>query len=59
VGVKTATRLPISKIVADYVLSPFDPEEKDLLKQILETTKNAVDVILKDGIERAMNRFNK
>ena len=59
VGVKTATRLPISKIVADYVLSPFDSEEKDLLKQILDRVKDAVDVILKDGIERAMNRFNK
>lgn len=45
--------------VADYVLSPFNSEEKTVLKQILDKTKDAIDVILKDGIERAMNRFNK
>ena len=45
--------------VADYVLSPFNSEEKTVLKQILDKTKDAIDVILKDGIEKAMNRFNK
>jgi PTH1 family peptidyl-tRNA hydrolase len=45
--------------VADYVLSPFNSEEKDMLKQMLDRAKQAVDVILKDGIEKAMNKFNK
>jgi PTH1 family peptidyl-tRNA hydrolase len=45
--------------VADYVLSPFNSEEKDMLKQMLDRAKEAVDVLLKDGIEKAMNRFNK
>lgn len=45
--------------VADYVLSPFNSEEKTVLKQILDKTKDVIDVILKDGIEKAMNRFNK
>jgi hypothetical protein len=31
----------------------------NILEQILNTTKQAVGVILKDGIEKAMNRFNK
>lgn len=44
--------------VADYVLSSFDTEEKDLLQQTLNRAKEAVEVILKDGIEKAMNRFN-
>lgn len=45
--------------VADYVLSPFNSEEKTVLKQTLDKTKDAIDIILKDGIEKAMNRFNK
>ena len=44
--------------VADYVLSPFNSEEKTVLKQILDKTNDAIDVILKDGIEKAMNKFN-
>lgn len=45
--------------VAEYVLSPFSKEEKATLKQALEMIKDAVDIIVKDGIEKAMNRFNK
>ena len=45
--------------VADYVLSPFNSEEKGMLKQMLDRAKEAVEVVLKDGIEKAMNRFNK
>ena len=45
--------------VAEYVLSPFSKEEKATLKQVLEMIKDAVDIIVKDGIEKAMNRFNK
>ena len=45
--------------VADYVLTPFNSEEKDMLKQMLDRASEAVDVVLKDGIEKAMNRFNK
>lgn len=44
--------------VADYVLSSLTPDEKDTLKQMLDRTKDAVDAILKDGIEKAMNKFN-
>ena len=44
--------------VADYVLSSFTPDEKDVLNQMLDRTKDAVYAILKDGIEKAMNKFN-
>lgn len=52
-------RLKAEGDVADYVLSQFNSEEKDMLKQMLDRAKEAVDVVLKDGIEKAMNRFNK
>ncbi|MBI5328820.1 MAG: aminoacyl-tRNA hydrolase [Deltaproteobacteria bacterium] len=44
--------------VAEYVLSPFNSEEADTVLTMLNRTKEAVDVILKDGVEKAMNRFN-
>lgn len=45
--------------VADYVLSNFTPDEKDLLRKILDITKEAVDLILQDGVEKAMNKYNR
>lgn len=45
--------------VAEYVLSPFNSEEVSTVLTVMNRTKEAVDVILKDGIEKAMNRFNK
>ena len=52
-------RLKAEGDVSDYVLSPFNSEEKGMLKQMLDRAKEAVEVVLKDGIEKAMNRFNK
>lgn len=52
-------RVKESGNIADYVLNSFDSEEKDMLKQMLDRTKEALDAILNDGIEKAMNRFNK
>lgn len=45
--------------VADYVLSSFKSDEKDVLEQILNTASEAVEAILKHGIEKAMNKYNK
>lgn len=45
--------------VADYVLSNFTPDEKDLMRKILDITKEAVDLILQDGVEKAMNKYNR
>jgi PTH1 family peptidyl-tRNA hydrolase len=52
-------RPPDSRIpVADYVLSDFYPEEERALEELLWQVADAVEVILKDGIQAAMNRFN-
>jgi PTH1 family peptidyl-tRNA hydrolase len=45
--------------LADYVLSRFPKEDKEALKEVLEDTKNAVELIVQDDIEEAMNRYNK
>lgn len=43
----------------DYVLSKFKRAELPLIKEAIETAGGAVLSILAEGIERAMNRFNR
>lgn len=42
----------------DYVLSKFKRHEIPIIKQMIHTAADAVDTIVADGVERAMNRFN-
>ena len=47
--------------LADYVLSPFTSDEMDTVKEVLETVRDAVHVIMAGGDEavtEAMNKFN-
>jgi len=44
---------------ADYVLQPFSPDEMPVVQQVLETAVSAVETWLLEGIEAAMNRFNR
>lgn len=42
----------------DYVLSPFDSDELELLEQAKKHAQDAALSFVKDGIERAMNYYN-
>ncbi len=44
--------------LGDYVLGRFSADEKPEMEKSLENAAEAVKVIIKDGIEAAMNRFN-
>ncbi len=44
---------------ADYVLSPFAPEEVPALEAVIGRAGEAVEAILRDGVARAMNRYNQ
>jgi peptidyl-tRNA hydrolase, PTH1 family len=44
---------------ADFVLGEFSREERSALEELLEPMSQAVDCWLGEGIEVAMNRFNK
>jgi PTH1 family peptidyl-tRNA hydrolase len=44
---------------ADFVLSPFEPEEVDILSELLPTMTEAVECWIKEGMEVAMNRHNR
>ncbi len=43
---------------ADYVLSPFAPDEREDAEQMVVRASEAVEVLLRDGVNRAMERFN-
>jgi len=45
--------------IVDYVLGDFPPEEEDIIESSVTGVAEAVECILKDGIEIAMNRFNR
>ncbi len=44
---------------ADYVLKTFDKDEQSQLDQVLVLAAEAVRVMLLEGLEKAMNRFQK
>jgi PTH1 family peptidyl-tRNA hydrolase len=45
--------------LADYVLDEFTPEEQDTITQLLDPMSEAVECWLEQGIEQAMNQFNR
>lgn len=51
-------RPPIPRDPADYVLSPFEPEEIPLLDQVLSRSVDALECLLNEGISQAMARFH-
>lgn len=45
--------------LADYVLGSFLDEERKILSPVLSDTVNAVESIISEGAQRAMNKYNK
>jgi len=44
---------------ADYVLSPFKPDERPQVETMLDAAVAALERLLRDGIDDAMNEFNR
>jgi PTH1 family peptidyl-tRNA hydrolase len=51
--------LPSDVDATDFVLSSFSEEEKPLIKQGLDKARDALDLILADKMEYAMNLYNQ
>lgn len=45
--------------VIDYVLSPFDATQTNLMDAAVTRAADAVEVVLREGASAAMNRFNR
>lgn len=58
IGVRGPT-LERSRDLADYVLAPFEPDERPLVRAAIERAADALDDVLEEGFARAMNRFNR
>lgn len=54
IGIGKSERIPLK----DYVLQKFSKEELVPVNDVLEDASKAVDVIITEGIDRAMNAFN-
>lgn len=52
-------RPPPGVDLADYDLSPFEPEEEPLVAEMTERAADAVVAVLEEGLEAAMNRYNR
>lgn len=44
--------------VEDFVLSPFYPEDRDIMEKVLRSAIDACSIFITDGIEPAMNQIN-
>jgi len=56
--VKVGVGRPESVDAIDYVLSPFTPEERELLPDILKRAAAAVVSLVRNGLEPTMTEFN-
>lgn len=45
--------------LADYVLGRFSPDERIVVDKAIDDAADAVEMILRDGIEAAMNHYNR
>ncbi len=45
--------------LADWVLSPFKGEDAERMKEAVQKAADAVECILRDGVDQAMNRYNR
>jgi PTH1 family peptidyl-tRNA hydrolase len=45
--------------IVDYVLGDFPADEEDIIKTAVANVAEAVECLITDGLETAMNRFNK
>lgn len=43
---------------AEYVLSPFSPDERELIEASLDRAVPALECLVTEGLEAAMNRYN-
>ena len=50
---------PLPEDLRDFVLSAFRPEERPLMKRMVEQAADACELWVKEGMAAAMNRCNK
>jgi PTH1 family peptidyl-tRNA hydrolase len=58
-GVGGPDGAPPAETLADYVLEPFKADEIDAAEEMVGRAADAVEAWLSEGLEKAMNQFNR
>ncbi|MFQ6049644.1 MAG: aminoacyl-tRNA hydrolase [Candidatus Paceibacterales bacterium] len=59
IGIKPRTHSLKPKTLEKFVLRKFNKKEEEIVKKIIRKSTEAIEVALKEGLEKAMNKFNK
>jgi len=59
IGIKPKPYTLTSKTLDNFVLQKFNKDEEEILKEVIKKAVEAIETIIKEGIEKAMNLFNK
>lgn len=59
IGIKPKSYILNSKSLDKFVLQKFNKEEKEVIDEVIKKTARAIEYLLKEGLEKAMNKFNK
>ena len=57
VGIQPKIHKP--KNIEKFVLQKFNKDEEKIVKEVIKKSVEAVEILLREGLERAMNKFNK
>lgn len=52
-------KCPQDRPLEDYVLQSFATDQKELVKELIEQAVEAIDCCQSEGLEKAMNLFNR
>jgi peptidyl-tRNA hydrolase, PTH1 family len=58
IGIGSPKSIPGDKDTISHVLGTFSPTEKPLVEEVLELTVSAIELGLKQGVEKAMSLYN-
>lgn len=59
IGIKPQKIENRKRKIEKFVLQGFDKKERKTIEEAIEKTVEAIGVAIKDGVEKAMNQFNK
>ena len=57
IGIRPLLKKPSN--VEKFVLQKFNKDEKKTIKEVIQKTAEAIEDVLKGGLEKAMNKYNK
>ncbi len=59
IGIGRPDNAPSEDEIVDYVLGEFTQQERRILLETFPVAGKAIEMVISDGIEKAMNRFNR